>query len=262
MDSLYISEMSSDKPSNDNFVLHEHNEYELYLFIEGDASYIVDGNTYKLNPYDAIIIRKNQMHRVYHNSPVKYRRYVINIPPEFFKTYNCEKYEEHLLNLNLGNKIEANIVLSSGIYDAIKRLKKYTNNFIDTQSPVVIGIVIEILYLISNVDNFSKAFYKKRNLNELMNYLNSCYTDDITLDMLEEKFYFTKHHLCRIFHNITGMTIHQYITKKRLTLVQELVQNQLSLSDAALNAGFKSYTSFYRAYINEYGISPKSGIYR
>ena len=34
--------------------------------------------------YDMIIIRKHEMHRVFHNSSTMYRRFVLNVSPEFF----------------------------------------------------------------------------------------------------------------------------------------------------------------------------------
>ena len=56
------------------FKLHVHNDYEIFMFLEGDAKYVVEENTHALKPDDIIVIRKHQMHRIYHNSDKKYRR--------------------------------------------------------------------------------------------------------------------------------------------------------------------------------------------
>ena len=34
------------KSSNESFYLHSHNEYEIYLFLEGDSNCIVENKTY------------------------------------------------------------------------------------------------------------------------------------------------------------------------------------------------------------------------
>ena len=65
------TELIMENPSNVNFQLHNHDSYEIYMFLEGDAKYIVEGNTYSLEPCDMIIIRKHEMHRVFHNSSTK-----------------------------------------------------------------------------------------------------------------------------------------------------------------------------------------------
>ena len=46
-------------PSNSNYQLHRHEEYEIYMFLEGDSKYVVEDKTYPLKPDDIIIIKKN-----------------------------------------------------------------------------------------------------------------------------------------------------------------------------------------------------------
>ena len=91
-------------------------------------------------------------------------------------------------------------------------------------------------------------------------YLNNHYADDVTLDVLQEKFYISKYYLCREFRKATGLTVHKYIRRKRLTRVHELRTQGLPIGDAALEAGFRDYSSFYRAFQKEYGVPPRKGL--
>ena len=75
----------NEDPSNEKFQLHNHDEYELLLFLEGDATYVVEEKSYTLEPGDIILIRKHEMHRIYHNRPACYRRSIMMVAPEFFK---------------------------------------------------------------------------------------------------------------------------------------------------------------------------------
>ena len=262
MDELHFfaKETVSQNPSNENFFLHTHDDYEIYMFLAGDAKYIVEGNTYSLNPQDIIVIRKNEMHRVFHNSYKPYRRMVINVSPQFFIQHNCSEYEHQFLNYGTGNKINADVVVSSGIYNALERLKKFSDNFSDISSPVVCGVIIEILYLINKNMNFSDADKTNSQLENIIEYINSNYTESFSLDDLEKMFFISKYHLCRSFKKVTGLTVYQYIARKRITLVNELSKSGRNIGDAAIAAGFSSYSSFYRAYISEYGCSPRTGI--
>ena len=52
------------------------------------------------------------------------------------------------------------------------------------------------------------------------------------------------------------MTVHQYITNKRFTYANELIKNGTNITEAAHNAGFNNYSSFYRAYKKQFGTSP------
>jgi len=247
-------------PNNPQFPLHYHDEYEIFLFLAGDSTYVIEEKTYSLEPGDILVIRKHEMHRIFHNRPVPYQRVVLMIAPDFFRQYNCPDYEAQFLHptRRTGNKIAAEIVHSSGLYDAFIRYRKYSEEYsLDIQSPVLIATIIEILYLINKTTGFSASDYSNGPLKSIISYLNNRYTEDITLDMLAEQFFLSKYYLCRSFHKATGLTVHQYITRKRLTLVKELRDEGKSIGEAAMQAGFKDYSSFYRAYQKQYGVSPR-----
>ena len=252
-----LSQSNEKKPIRSIFKLHNHDSYEIYMFMEGDADYIVEGNTYSLEPYDMIIIRRHEMHRVFHKSDKRYKRFIFNVYPEFFKENNCEEYEKQFLNNNpmLGNKISAEVVHSSGLYDAFLRMKQYSDNFKNIYTPIVKSVIIEFLYLINNVDTVLDD--NNTTVKSIITYINNNYTNNITLEDVSKHFYISKYHLCRIFKKATGYTLHGYITHKRITRVKELISEGKNISDSAAEAGFDSYSSFYRAYINEYGVSPK-----
>ena len=253
-----LFEDKTDTPSNAHFRLHNHDDYEIYMFFEGDAKYVVEEKNYSLEPGDIIVIRKHQMHRVFHSSAIPYHRFVLMVSPDFFVENNCSEYEEQFINPLAGadNKISAEIVHSSGLYDAFMRIKKYSDDFNKPDTPVVRAAVVEFLYLINNIRSFSVPDTPNIQLKSVITYINNRFMENISLDELEKRFYISKYHLCRIFRNATGLTVHQYITRKRLTMVRELVQSGKNYSEAAVTAGFGDYSSFYRAHKSIYGKPP------
>ena len=255
-----ISYNTTLEPSNQNFQLHNHDEYEILMFLEGDARYVVEEKSYTLEPGDLILIRKNEMHRIYHNQSVCYKRILLMVSPEFFKENDCEEYESQFLKnyQGMGNKISADLVRSSGLYDAYERYRKYSENFtIKKETPILRAAIVEILYLINKIAGFSAADLTNSPIKPVILYLNKYYSEDITLDMLEERFFMSKYYMCRTFRKATGLTIHEYIRRKRLTKVRELINEGMNISEAAVKAGFHEYSSFYRAYLKEYNIAPR-----
>ena len=89
--------------------LHSHHEYEIYSFLEGDSYYLVDGRRYELKKGDVIIIRKHEMHRVFHKTFGRYHSYVLFVFPEFFEQNNCQEYEKAFLEYGIDNKIPSTI---------------------------------------------------------------------------------------------------------------------------------------------------------
>jgi len=247
-------------PSIVDFRLHNHDAYELLLFMEGDARYVVEGNSYTLNPGDLILVRKHEMHRICHNRSVRYRRIILMVSPEFFEENNCREYETQFISCSLGkgNKIAAELVQSSGLLDAFERYRKYAEGCVaGGGAPVLKAAIVEILYLVNKIAGFSAADLTNNPMKPVILYLNMHYSEDITLDMLEEKFFMSKFYICRSFRKATGLTIHEYIRRKRLTKVRELKNSGMNISEAALEAGFHDYSSFYRAYVKEYGNPPR-----
>ena len=257
-----VSEAVDNTVNNDNFQLHTHQEYEVYMFLEGSTKYVVEEKVYSLKAGDIIVIRKNELHRAYHEKNTRYGRMVFWISPDFFVRNNCTEYEEIFLpsSGHYGNKIDAELVHSSGLYDAIMRLKKYTKNFEVGNTPISDSIITEILYLINRVHTFAYEDISNEPVNSIVKYINENYTSNIRLEDIAEKFFISKYHLCRIFKSATGLTVQGYIKQKRLSLARDLCSSGKSLSDAASMAGFGDYSGFYRTYVKEYGVKPKSKV--
>ena len=258
MNNYYIDYATTTDTSNVTFKLHNHDEYEIYMFLGGDSYYVVEGKNYSLEPYDMIIIRRHEMHRVFHRSNVPYSRLVLMVNPNFFVENGCVEYEKQFTQseIGTGNKIDATVVRDSGLFDAFMRVKRYSDNYKNTNTPIIKSIVTEILYLLDTVTHFSVDDIPNKMHKEIIKFINEHYCDSITIDDISKNFYISKYHLCRTFKEATGLTIHKYITKKRITKVRELVNEGKNITDAAISSGFNSYSSFYRQYLKENNISP------
>ena len=88
-------------------------------------------------------------------------------------------------------------------------------------------------------------------------YIDDNLEKELSLEYLSGKFLISKYHIAHIFKANTGISIHQYIMKKRLIACKEAILNNHSISKEYQMFGFKDYSSFYRAFKKEFGISPK-----
>ena len=261
----YVIGESEDKAPkvNTSFKLHTHSGYEIMLFLEANAKFVVEDKVYVVEPYDMIFIRENELHCFYRHVPAPYRRVILGVEDEFFEENNCLEYKKIFTDKKTfaDNKIPAKVVKSSGLLDAFMRYQKYSKDYtLPQETPVLNSIIVEILYLMSNCSEFAESDHIKSSIKSVIIYINDNYWNDITLDDLCNKFYLSKPYLCRAFLESTGLTVNSYIRKKRLGKVKELRARGMSISDAAVKAGFRNYTAFYRAYKNEFGKSPKKDL--
>ena len=91
----------------------------------------------------------------------------------------------------------------------------------------------------------------------LLIYIGEHLDEPLTMEQLARQFYVSKYHISHIFKDNFGLSVHQYIIKKRLAACREAIMSNVSISEVYLNYGFGDYSSFYRAFKKEYGISPK-----
>lgn len=257
---FFFGQRDYGKVNDSTFYLHTHNEYEIYMFIEGNSSYVVENKIYDLEPGDIIIIRKNEMHRVHHKDNCEYKSLVIMVSPEFFKQFSCEEYEEAFTNsfLDTENKISADRAKKYGITDAISRLKKYSEICKKPDAPVITSTITEILYLINEISEFNPSSNVPPLIKKIISYISLNLKTDISLDDLASEFYVSKYHLCYIFKKFTGLTIGEYITQKRLALAEDFIKSGETLTGAAAKVGFNSYSSFYKAYKKSHNKNPRT----
>lgn len=85
--------------------------------------------------------------------------------------------------------------------------------------------------------------------------------DDLDLDKISDIARYSKFHLHRMFSDIVGCTIHQYIQKRRLTeAARQLVYTDNSIIDIAFISGYETQQSFTLAFKKLYQESPQ--VYR
>ncbi len=238
------------------YQLHSHEGiYEILYMEEGDASFWVEGTIYKMSPGDIAITRNDEMHLMRHHSPTVYKRMVINVNFDYFEENECLTYRNVFDNrkVGTGNHFPADIVKQSGLYDTLQRLKYYLEK---NEKPLIKAYLTEILYILNKMPERDTA--DSGIIRDIVLYINSNITQDLSLEKISGSFYISKYYLCREFKKRIGMSIGKYITHKRIMLVRDLYSTGKTLTEACISSGFGDYSSFYVAYKKLYGNSPKN----
>ena len=92
----------------------------------------------------------------------------------------------------------------------------------------------------------------------LLIYIKNHLEEDLSLDRLSEVFFVNKYHIAHLFKKQLGLPVHRFILKKRLELCRNALLSEPGISQTFLRYGFHDYSSFYRAFKKEYGMSPRS----
>ncbi|WP_420643673.1 helix-turn-helix transcriptional regulator [Candidatus Leptofilum sp.] len=83
------------------------------------------------------------------------------------------------------------------------------------------------------------------------------YAEPLSLETLAEALYSSPYHLCRVFRQQTGQTIHKYLNQMRLRASLELVAaNETSLMELSLALGYANHSHFSAAFRRAFGVPP------
>jgi AraC family transcriptional regulator len=96
-------------------------------------------------------------------------------------------------------------------------------------------------------------------MNSAMEYIETNLADNISYDKIAQKACCSTYHFQRMFPFITGISLSEYIRRRRLTLASfELQTSDAKVIDVAMKYGYNSPEAFARAFKNLHGIMPIS----
>ena len=91
-----------------------HNFFELYFFLSGDLIFYIDGQAYKMNKGDIMVINSDEVHRAAPLSTEPYERVVIHFNRRYLDGFSSKDY--HILDFLTKRKLgHANLIESSKI---------------------------------------------------------------------------------------------------------------------------------------------------
>lgn len=245
---------------------HTHNYYEFYFFLEGDVSIVIEDKVHPIGVGDIVLIPPNIRHYpIIHSQDVPYRRFVFWISKEycnillsqspdyvFLMQHACVR-KEYLFH----NDLMAFNVIQSKVFRLIEEMNgnRFGRN---AQITVCVNDLILHLNRIVHEQMNTKTLLEESSLYQnLLGYIDTHLEENLTLDHLAVVFFVSKYYISHVFKNNMGIPIHQYILKKRLYACKDAIASHMSITEAYLMFGFGDYSSFYRAFKKEFGISPK-----
>lgn len=248
--------------SPDTFQIHSHEFYEVLIFIKGDASFAIEGSFFPVSPMDVLITRPGEMHQMCHHSTGSYERIMLTVTDDFFTSNDCIRFRDIFTEREIGNGNILHIDQAelTEMMNITSRIERYIIQ--DKNNEVVIrSAVIEFLYELNRLKPSDRAnAHQHEMVIRATTYINQNLSSDLSLETLSKELFTSKTYLCRVFKQNTGITIGQYITKKRFLKAMALIKNGNSISNSAMLAGFPDYSSFYKTCVAETGNSPRKNL--
>ena len=244
--------------------LHSHSYAEiLFCHSATGVEYLVGSDRYKLQKGDIVVIPPGISHRPIfpENMTEPYVRDVLWINVDFLtslgKAFPYSPVPEEnctpLIRTAGTNWAFLGELFQTGVQEEEKKKKGW--------EAVVMGNTLKILaYLDRAYDDRSAGSLRAEKpelLDKVMAYIEQHYAEHITIYDIAHKFYVSDSSISHQFKQKMGISIYHYVTQRRLISAKNLISKGMALEQVASHVGFADYSAFYRAFKQEYGISPR-----
>lgn len=240
---------------------HAHDFLELYYFLDGSVTYYIEDQVYDLCPGDLLIIPAGKMHRpVIANEHAAYERMVLWITPQYLQGIdspagdlqkNLQKVGEH------GYCVPFRGDETVFVTALLKKLLYMQTN--DTDPKFCAGAVE--LYLWTIFRSYGVIDTTHRNetqvIPQVIRYITEHFSEPLTLEDIAAEFFVSKSYLNRHFKAYTNSTVYAYIMALRLTHARRMLREGIPAVEAGRECGFSDYSTFYKAFKTQTGLSPQ-----
>ena len=243
-----------------DFSYHYHDFHKIIVFISGKVTYHIEGKAYHLKPRDILLVSQGAIHKPEIDPSVPYERYIFWIRDDL----SCQELNTCFQKANdrSFNLVRADSALQERLKDLLPEIEQTLQNT-HFGDPILkdalftqFMIYINRIFLRTSSSPDKKTYSSDTHVEQLLKYINRNLSENLSIDQLANRFFFSKYHMMRKFKNETGYTIHNYITSKRLLMARSLISQGMPVMKAAQASGFHDYTTFVRAYKKQFGKAP------
>lgn len=257
-------------PMEETVDWHYHTFHKIIAFLSGSASYGIEGQSYRLQPGDLILLPSGSIHRPEAAPGAPYARIILYISPEFLRENSTPACDLETCFSLAGTKFD--FVVRPGakqkeLLDTLQSLSAACGAQDFGQELLCKALFWQFLVQLTrgmreDAFQYAQPGAQDEKIVAILRYLNAHLTEPVSIDALAAQFYISKYYMMRRFRAQTGYTIHNYLVTKRLMLARELIAGGTPVTQACYQCGFGDYSAFSRAYRKLFSCPPSANTAR
>lgn len=246
--SISLSKDEKDWPS----IPHSHHFTELFFVAGGEGKFLLRNRTYQIATGDLIIVPPYTEHTEQSSgSALEY--YVIGLDGISFEPESESEQEDGLIFCRFPDKFIISELLSQMLYE-VRNNGYGAETICQKLLEVLILRIIRSRHLIPVSLNTLRM---SKECAQIKDYLDTNYTEHITLDTLTSLTHMNKYYMSHSFVKYTGYSPIQYLNLKRMEAACTLLTDtDMSMSAISSATGFSSQSYFTQIFRKHYGMSP------
>lgn len=245
---------------NISFVAHWQKEIELVYVRSGEVSFHVADHSFIAHTGDLVICESGQIHYSDSYNTKNLLNFLIFDTNLISSRYHNPHFKNAL--------VTADELKNLGLTDALQRLFSLVPDELNKKQPyykdIVTAAIREFWFLLKRnlpraekVKDDSRRTRLLEEFQELLDYIDTHYAEDMTLDHAAAMMHFSPSHFSKTFKKMIGMNYVTYVNMVRIEqAIERLGTNQYRMIDIALECGFTNIRSFNRVFKEITGYTP------
>ena len=245
-----------------------HRSHEMLLLLEGEISYMIEGEIYNAHPGDMIFVAPGEIHAIRIDGSKPYERLVLLFDIEVIERM-MQQLHAQLGGFTYDGKNKLHIlprtlVEAYGLHTlffeilACEDEEKYKRLLIMSK---LLDFIIRIDKLIAeNKDRFLSPAAKDSLIRAVAAYVDAHVSEPIRLEDIAKSLFVSKSTLCHRFSKQMNMTINHYITVKKMHIAADLMRKGCAAAEAAAKVGYENYTTFFYNFKRMMGKAPGQSV--
>lgn len=239
---------------NRGFNTHWHTNLELLYFIEGTADVLINSARYTVSAGEFILINSNFIHKLITNEmPIKYHCLIID--SNFCSQFDLD-YTESLFRPMLYNE-HCRCIIREIIHEITSKPDAYTTDNLKDLTLLLTRSLFRNNKTEAPDTNLSRTSTKVVLVKSVIDYIKRNYNRPISIDSICSEVCISKYYLCRVFKEIVGETVNNYLVEYRCQKAKILLNNSGSkIKEISDLCGFHDTAYFTKCYKKVLGYTP------
>lgn len=264
-DSLfYFFDYDTRDADNNMQFQHFHPFYEICVMLCPVSTHFWEGKPYLLQALDIFVIPPNILHKTQYPAGEPCRRLIIQFSLPRQAAGLADEFQQLMGIFQGGPPIfRFEPELQQTLCRTLNEIFLMAERTDPMRNLNIHGKFVEfltLLYLNRNRNiyaNQSGIADIEDKIYSVASYIHNHYSEELSLELLSQKFYVSSYYLSRQFKNVTGFTLTDYIQMTRIRNVQAmLINTDMPIAEAAGMCGFFSFSQFNRTFRKHIGVSP------
>lgn len=267
---LMLHEFSSDPSRSERVSSHWHEEYELLMITEGEGIAHVNSRHLEIATGDILFISSGEVHSLSAEPGIPLTFYAVDFGRELINSYGNDDIQQKYIHRQSTGELLFRSHFRPGeaawekLHAPLEEIRLLYSQNPSGQELLIKAELLRVWHFLCQYPATSLPPAHKNDdakialTKEILQFIQSNYSENLTLEGLASRFHLSEGQFCRFFKSQVNMTAIEYLNYYRIGVSCDLLRDSSSsISAIALSCGYNNISYFNRMFRKYMHCTPK-----